>query len=330
MQLKTYTLFLCILFSFSAAYAQNYFDYHRLVVKAEKDILEKKPIRALHKYEKLFQTYNFIYAIDYFTAAQLATQLNQQERAIGYLRKGITRGISLKLITDNSILSDLQSHAEWKQLVTDYDRLHEMYLKSIDQELCQKVNELFQSDLIITGSLTDAGKFSTTFVGMKWKKQIRRNGEALIEIIKKHGFPGERLIGLDECENTMTDDQQHIVGRNVLLNSKMTFIMLMHYYSEPNRDINAILFNEVKKGNMPPSQYAVIQDYLTEWGNGRFGDYNFYNQWRIELESGEERAINERRAAIGLGTYKHKITKRTRWRDARSKREEGKTIYIRP
>jgi hypothetical protein len=330
MDLKTYTLTLLLFISFSATYAQNYFDYHKLVAKAENDILAGKNNRALHKFEKLFESYDFVYAIDYFTAAQLAATTEQSGRAINYLRKGITRGIRLKLITDNEILRDLQTHTEWKQFVLDYEGLRQIYLRSIDQKLCEKVKALFESDLLVTRDIAGTEKFSTSLVGIKHKKQIRRNGEALIDLILQHGFPGERLIGLEECANSITDEEEHIIGNNVMLNAKMVFMMLMHYYSEPNRDINAILYREVKKGNLPPDQYAIIQDYLTEWGNGRFGDYKYYNQSRTELENGEERAINERRSVIGLGTFNHKMAKRSRWLTARKNRTEGKTIYIRP
>lgn len=317
-------------YTFSISYSQNYQLYHKGVVCAEKNILKKNYKEALFTLDSLFKRHDFVFAIDYFTAAQLASTLQQYERAIGYLKDGASSGITKKLVEGNNILQTLSKHDAWKNYEESYDALREEYLAGIDWELCEKLNKLFQVDLDMTTQLTEASNLKASFIDLKWRKQIKKNGHELLDIIQEHGFPGERLVGLDECDESFDPNGEAIVGRTVLLNSKMAFVMLMHYYRSPHDDINDVLLKEVRKGNMPPSQYAVIQDYLTEATDPKYSVYKYYNQWRIRLKKREEKEINERRTDIGLGEYHHKIAKRARWRDARAKRLEGKTIYIRP
>ena len=317
-------------YTFSISYSQNYINYHKGIVYAEKNILQENYKEALFTLDSLFKRHDFVFAIDYFTAAQLATTLQQYDLAIEYLKDGASAGITKKLVEGNDILQTLSTHDAWKNYEDSYDALRDEYLAGIDWELCEKLNKLFQVDLDMTTQLTEASNLKANFIDLKWRKQIKKNGHELLDIIQEYGFPGERLVGLDECDESFNPNKEAIVGRTVLLNSKMAFVMLMHYYRSPHDDINEVLLEEVKKGNMPPSQYAVIQDYLTEGTDPKYSTYKYYNQWRIQLQKKEEKAINERRTEIGLGEYQHKITKRSRWRDARAKRLEGKTIYIRP
>ena len=319
-----------LILRFSISYSQNYISYHKGIVYAEKNILQENYKEALFTLDSLFKRYEFVFAIDYFTAAQLATTLQQYDRAIDYLKDGASAGITKQLVEGNTILQTLSTQEVWKDYEDAYDTLRDEYLTSIDWELCEKLNKLFQVDLDMTNQLTEASNLKANFIDLKWRKQIKKNAYELLNIIQTYGFPGERLVGLDECDESFDAKKEPIVGRTVLLNAKMAFVMLMHYYRSPHDDINEVLLAEVKKGNMPPSQYAVIQDYLAEAFDPKYSPYQYYNQWRIELKKKEEKAINERRRAIGLGEYQHKIAKRSRWRDARAKRLEGKTIYIRP
>ena len=104
----------------------DYFQYHRHIIEAEKLIGEYEFKEALNKYENVFQTYDFIFLRDYQVATQLALFINDKQKALEYLKEGISAGWELKAIKKNKYLSQLSSEPEWKSVVNSYDRLREI------------------------------------------------------------------------------------------------------------------------------------------------------------------------------------------------------------
>jgi len=327
--MKKILLLFCLFCTFSGSYAQNYIDYHKTIIQAEQEILKENYTQALQHYQELFKDYDFVFAIDYFTATQLAVQTQQYETAFQYLRNGVKKGISMKLIMSNEILSELDNQKGWNAFEADYDRLRETYPNSIDTEICSELQSLYETNVSMTQQHNPAEPFSVAYSNMKSKKMVRKHATTVMDIMQLHGFPGEKLVGLDECTSDLNSNQSHIVGKDVFLNSKMAFVMLTHYYSEPNKSINDKLMKELKKGNLDPSQFAIINDYMAEYGDGRFGNFSYYNQWRNVLKEGEENIINKKRERIGLGSFEHRMAKLNRWKEARMNQAEGRTIYIR-
>ncbi len=336
--MKKFSLALFLVISgFVWVQAQNYIEYHRSILQIEEYVLVDAYAPALVLFDSLFEQYEFVYAIDCFTAAQLATLEAKPTQAFFFLEKGILRGLSWDLIAENGILNPLQSEKEWLKLKAAYPELRMKYENSIDQELCREVQKLYEIDLAKTEELKAASLVWEQIVYPQWRKQVRRNMEVLLAMIKEKGFPGEKIIGLDECLGVDYDmaampPKLPVIGRNVLLNSKMAFLMTVHYFSDPHQDFNDLLLEEVKKGNLPPGHYAAINDFQAKYGKQKYGDYEYYNQWHKDDRAKRRsiKKVNKRRAAIGLGSYQHKRLKRKRWLRARAQKKENELVYIRP
>ena len=336
--MKKLNFILCLfLFNLGISSAQNYIDYHKEIVKIEAHVLEEDYAPALSLFDSLFEHYDFIYAIDCFTAAQLANLEKKPQRAFFFLRKGIEQGLRLEIIEENGLLKNLQEEEAWANFKRDYPKLRTKYEANIQPKLCHKVRKLYELDAAITEELKGASLIWEQVVYIKWKKQVRRNMKVLKEIIEEHGFPGEKIIGLDECLNpdfdmAATPPIPPVIGRNALLNSKMAFLMTVHYFSDPYPDFNELLLKEVENGNLPPGHYAAINDFQCKYGKQKYGEYKYYNQWHKEQKAKRKgiKEVDKRRMAIGLGSYKHKEKKRKRWLRARAKKQENELVYIRP
>jgi len=60
---------------------QDYQEYHKQIVEAEKLIGDEKFKEALNIYDQVFMTYDFVFSRDYKIAAQLALYIDERQKA---------------------------------------------------------------------------------------------------------------------------------------------------------------------------------------------------------------------------------------------------------
>jgi hypothetical protein len=99
------------------------------------------------------------------------------------------------------------------------------------------------------------------------------------------------------------------------------YIMLIHYFSNSQHDINDVLLTNLKQGFFAPDQYGAINDFIAKWGRKKYGDYHYYNVWHTDPDKNNYSEINSRRQVIGLSNldeqnrnnklYSHKRNNKT-------------------
>ena len=136
-------------------------------------------------------------------------------------------------------------------------------------------------------------------IDKKWGKITAKIVEDdLIPLIKKYGFPGEKLIGLDEkgFEYKVTRDG---------VRTTFAQTILIHYFSVPRTaEFNKLLFSSIKTGHISPSSYASIIDFQAQWGKNKYYKGLHYNEWHSSKNKNELHLINKNRLSIGLPSIK--------------------------
>ncbi len=79
-------------FKLTAQKQTDYMNYHRDVLSAEELVINEKYSDALLIFEKVFDSYEYIFLRDYKVAAQLALFIEDETRAFNFMRLGISGG----------------------------------------------------------------------------------------------------------------------------------------------------------------------------------------------------------------------------------------------
>lgn len=312
---------------FIKGYSQtNYIEYHKKARFIDSLIIDSNYTETINEYNNLFTEYDFIFAEDCFRAIQTATYINDTVNAFKFLNRGVTQGITMQQITRDSILKDLEKFQSWSVFKEKYENLRQRYLSNINKKLRLKINELYNLDQKYRDKheLHPWNFLWRPLIWQKWKKVTRNIVENdLIPLIKEYGLPGEKLIGLDELTFHYKHKYDHLF-------SNFAFIILIHYYSVPRpSELNTILFQNIKLGNISPKQYASLIDFQAQWGKGKFYKGLHYNEWHESTVKKDLIKINKARVEIGLESLSEKKRKYERAKKCCSERKKGNYRHIR-
>lgn len=301
---------------------QNYIDYQRIFNRIDEDVLSAKYTLALQRLDSIYSTYDFIYARHCIKALQICCKANDSNRAALFLAKCFRQGVPMWVVRNHELMRRSLHYSTTKHIVTGYDSLHEAYKASINLVLARQVDSLFEIDQRRTRRVNDGFiLFRYTIYYPQWRHNNRRQFETIATIMDKYGLPGERLVGLPS-----SIDDSSVSARNILfygpnLFDYRAYFMLIHYYSNPRRDINDRLYRNILNGNIPVSHYAAINDFLARWGEGKYGSYSYYNSWQHDPDTSNISRINQLRVSMGLNTFEQQernIILNREWRKERS------------
>lgn len=297
-------LLILILFLNISLFSQNYIDYQKTVNRIDKDILDSNYSRAIYAFDSIYNTYDFVYANDCFKALQLCCISNDSVNANLWLNKSFIQGIPLWMIRANEISKEALLYSTTKLTFENRDSLYAIYKSNIDMELRQFIDSLFVIDQQYTAKVNDSFiLFRHTYHGLRWLKNNKKQFAIIDSIIDNNAFPGERLIGLPPYLNDSAKCIKNFVFYGPGLSEGQTYFMLIHYFSDPRKDINEKLLENVKNGNMPAYQFGALNDFMARGGRGKYGDYKFYNVWHHDPNELNIIEIDKRRKSIGLNTY---------------------------
>lgn len=316
-----------LLLSSNLAWGQaNYIDYHKEVRAIEAEILDSAHTEAVQSYKELFDDYDFVFAEDCFRAAQTAIFIQDSINAFLFLDRAVCQGVSKEWIINDSLLIDLKQLEYWSTFERNYDSLRNVYLSKIDWELREKVNTLYDLDQKYRDKheLHPWNFMWRPLIWAKWKKTTTHIVEnELIPLIKTHGFPNEKLIGVDEAKFHHKQTRDH-------LKSNYAFIILVHYYSIPRKtDYNELFLSEIEKGNLHPRVYGSIIDFQAAHGKNKYYKGLHYNEWHKSKDKTQFELISKNRVDIGLETLEVQSKKYERGRKACKQREKGNYKHIR-
>ena len=323
---KILSLYFFIL-SCTNTYSQsNYIEYHKDARLIESHILDSSYLKAVKLYKDLFSKYDFVFAEDCFRAAQTAAFINDSVNSFLFLERAIHQGVTKESIVHDSILIDLKKMKDWSMFENNYDSIRDEYLATIEWDLRQKINEIYDLDQKHRDKheLHPWNFLWRPFIWIKWKKTTKKIVEnELIPFIRKNGFPNEKLIGIDEASFHHKQKHDH-------LKSNYAFMILIHYYSIPRTaDFNELLLSQIKSGNIHPRQYASLIDFQAYVGKGKYYKGLHYNEWHHSKNEKEIEQINKNRIKIGLELFKIHTEKLERGLKACKEKKKGNHKHIR-
>ncbi|MEO1260759.1 MAG: hypothetical protein AAFZ15_18315 [Bacteroidota bacterium] len=262
LQRTVQALFGLLLF-FTSTYlnAQNspdYGMYHKRVMAAEKLIIAENYQAALHAYEQLFNNYDFIFLREYKIAVQLAWHLQDEQKTMAYLKKGILAGWELKSIKKNKYLSKLGKGENWKTLKKEYPIHRKQYQSAINRPLRDQVKKMISRDQkkALRAFLTFGEKAKKKYAEKKFAPQSEKQIAEFSSILKTHGYPGEKLIGNNFWMSTIISHHNSIsteYGRKDQLYPTL----------------KPLLKKALKKGEISPFEFALIDDWYITVKNDR-------------------------------------------------------------
>ncbi|MGE0589942.1 MAG: hypothetical protein AB7O48_15295 [Cyclobacteriaceae bacterium] len=264
-------LFLCISLpslTGNASAAEDYLEYHRQITGAESLIAEQRYGEALNIYKDVFKSYDFIFLRDYKVATQLAWYLEDRKQAFSYLKDAIKAGWTLKAIKKNDFLKPLRKETEWKETIRDYDQLRADYVARLNQPLRESVREMSRLDQRkALGALFRIGdRAQTKYAERKFEPHSVQQMRKLVDILKRNGYPGEKLIGNSLWMSTILSHHNSISPEYCKKDTLYTYV-------KPQ------LLRSIVHGKMSPFEYALADDWrrVVEFGRDATG-YGFLSQ----------------------------------------------------
>ena len=124
----------------------DYLEYHLKIRQAEELIAEGSLESALNVYQEIFDSFDFVFRKDCIVATQLAYYIGDKTGALKYLKKGISRGWTIKNIKKYKILQPLLKSDQGPTIKIQYDSLRSIYSKSLNKKLRTEVNEMYKKD----------------------------------------------------------------------------------------------------------------------------------------------------------------------------------------
>jgi hypothetical protein len=308
---------------FTRSYSQNYIDFQKNITRAEITILDSNYTEASNIYYDLFQNYNFVFLGNCVSACQSAIAINNDTLAFYFANRAIKHGLKMNQIETEKTLKLLQTKPQWNSFSTNYDSLRTIYTKSVNWELRKKINELHDRDQLWRDrhELQWWNLLWKPLIKRRWYKELEQIVEIeLVPLIKQYGYPGEKLIGIDE-------KYMHHKFRDEHYDSFMVSLILIHYYSKNRSLDDAFLIEEIKKGNLNAKQFADFHDFRAAYSSDDSPAKNeFYAQWcnNLKFSKTEIEEINKRRAKIGLGTHEQRMREQKNFIESRKQRNNPK------
>lgn len=313
-----YLLFLYFFVMSSFAFSQNYIDFQKNITRAEIAILDSNYNEASNIYYDLFQNYDFVFLGNCVSACQSAIASNNDTLAFYFAERAIKHGLKMNQIETDKTLKLLITKPQWKAFSAHYDSLRAIYTKSVNWELRKKINELHDRDQLWRDrhELQWWNLLWKPLIKRRWYKELEKIVEIeLVPLINQYGYPGEKLIGIDEKYMHHKFREEHYI-------SFMVSLILIHYYSKNRSLDDTFLIEEIKKGNLNAKQFADFHDFRARTS----GKNDYYCQWYWNLKflmqinkNVTEEDVNKRRAEIGLGTHEQRMREQKNFINSRGK-----------
>jgi hypothetical protein len=284
-------LIVILLFSSLIAKAQDYNEYYNGINNAKLMIAQDSLKTSLSYYFQTFEKFDFVFGRDCYNAIELSALAKDSIKLEYFIKRGIKQGLNFNYVLKMKNVSQFQNSTFIKTIEKEKDSLESIYTNSINWELRNEIIEMFEQDQMIREKYYEAILFKRKKIGREWEALNKRQVERIIEITKKQGFPGEKIIGIDT-------KNMHSKIRDNDLSAGMPIVIFIHHFSQPNKSYNSILKNEIQSGNLSNQHYATICDFQYTYGKEKFGSSPCYSKRFRPKDSKEEIDIN--RLEIGL------------------------------
>ena len=281
----------------------NYLEYHTKFKQIEELIVNENFSEAEFRLIELFEEYEVKFVKDYIIASQVSILNKNKNLAIKYIVHSIRNGVKIECIKSIKLLSQELTSNDWLKIEEEYKDSRKRYLKKINLDLYQEFHKRFQEE-------------QNSRRKDYYKSTVYSNFNRIIELLNKHGFVGEKLIGIDN-QNFARSISECDLG-----NSKI-IVTLLHYDYPISEIGEEKLIDAIKEGNLHPREFATIYSYeenkqsvLYKKSTKKYlplTEYNFNFPFGSKIDNLEK--VNSDRAKFGICKYevdemKEKIIKR--------------------
>jgi len=287
--------------------AQDYTEYQRIFNRIDEDILSGHTSLSIPRLDSVYSNYPFIYARHCIKALQICGSVNDSINANKWLAKAFMQGVPVTVLLTNKLTEKTLHYSTTAKTLHAFDSLHALYLTSYNHTIAHTIDSLLAIDQQKTRKVNSGFiLLRYTLYWPQWMHNNKKEYNIINAIINSNGFPAERLIGLPPvyADTTWTIKSFTRFGPNIFDRRVQT--MLMHYYSNPRKDINAVLFRNVVSGYLTPKQYGILIDYMAEYGRGKYGTYTRSREWFKGKQDNTIAQTEAFRYKIGLNTLAQK------------------------
>lgn len=192
---------IAIIFSNSSA-AKDYSDYHKAINKAEEAIfIHNKIAEGLKIYDETFAAFDFVYAGDCRIALQIALYHNDEKAFLSFTKKAFENGLMLRNFRKIYFVKRQPIYQKDSLQIEElYKTARPHYLARIDTAALKKMYLLFVDDQLVKNDLKlpDGHYESVWNHKIRYRPLIAKTMAEIQKIINEKGFPGDKLLGLDQ------------------------------------------------------------------------------------------------------------------------------------
>jgi hypothetical protein len=217
--------------------AQNHFHYHESINKAEELLADERFELALQIYQSVFHEYDFVFAKDYFIAAQVSAFQGNDSLTYKLLKSAVKSGLKDTCIGGNQLFERFRQTPFWDTLRTNYPVWRKAYLKSIDMALISEFSKRY--------NLEQDFKRDPDYQYI-----VQQNFDRIKQLILADSFPGDQLVGLDDSKLTVKNNDCNCGNSKVIV----TLLHQPFAFSE----LEPLLIKAVERGDLHPREYATI------------------------------------------------------------------------
>ncbi len=206
--------------------------------------------------------------------AESAARIGENKKAFELIRELILNGYEINQLSNNDAFKNIKESTEWKKIESEYGKLHEEYLNSINLELREQISEMKRVDQLYRarGHYDEQKCDSIDIIN---ERELKR-------IVENYGYPDERIIGGYKIDNRPVD----------------AGIMLFHF--EDYEYWTKTLKELIKKGQAPPRSLGTFVDsYKRRVPEEKKFIYGIYDDVG-ENQIVDFEQLDERRISIGL------------------------------
>lgn len=249
MPLRLLLILLILVCNTQLSARQNYIQYHKDIIGAERLFLTNRFDSSLKAYKKIFTEYSKPFAKDCFTALQIACIANDTTRAKHFFDLCFKRGVGWNTIMAVGHIKNMLAQDNMRRYAKDsYARGQKQYYTSIDTVLRNYILSLVAKDFKYHPKNDLSAERSALYA--------KAMDEIIVDLnafCTKHGFPGESLIGIqdaDPAQDKIVRLYLSIIPANIFFHHHCGYILMKE-----------LLLKALRDGELQPKEYALIYEW---------------------------------------------------------------------
>jgi hypothetical protein len=247
-----------LLFLPVVGFCDNFNEYLLYTNKAETFLIQDNYKRAQICYDIAFHSWNKPFAIDIFNSLKCANLNRDYPKVKSLAVRLISLGCELSFFDDPDYLTGFRTSKEWRSLINEYPNIREKYIRNNSWKLRGQIEQIQAKDQFLRRQNPNY-----TFL----RDSIYKEDDTIkIELLQlfKHKFPNEYNYGVFLKDDTTLMDYEplHII---LLHNYGKFDTSQVHNANMHTYDFTQILMDAVKKGDMHPEEFALLNDRSGEF-----------------------------------------------------------------